>query len=575
MRSAISWDVFGYYLYLPALFYQNDLELKDVGFANDARNTYDLSNTLYQVHELEGGGKVIQYTTGYAIISLPAFAAGHFIAGATGEPQDGYSMPYQISQTVWMLLICLLGLFVVRKVFLFYFNDNLSALLILLLVLATNYFVQITHNLTTQHGLLFTLQALVIWNLIQWHATDKGKHLILISIYFGLACITRPTEVVLFLLIFQWGFGNPYAALLGWIRTFKRRTLVLLTSIMLVFIIALPQFLYWKIATGHYFTNSYANHGEGLDFFHPYLKQFLFSFRKGWLIYTPIMFFAFVGLWVSFKNKLTFRFAALAFLLVNLYLTSSWTTWWYAGSFSQRAMVQSYPLMMVLIGASIQWLTKHQKIKWVIGFILGSLTALNLFQSWQYNEKILDSSRMTKSAYFSIFLKSERPDNLDELLMIDRGTMGLPENRYSEKYQSIEIQNQHFHDLPDSVLILTVDDEFYNVFKSPYSDLTRGEHCWVNIDVELYCDSALTDELLIVATMDHGGNYGYTAQGFKPNDYKTGQWNHLTFTYLTPPIRDPEDPISVYLWKRKKLDIQIKNIKVTKQILKNESEYDQ
>jgi hypothetical protein len=575
MSSAISWDVFGYYLYLPALFYENDLTLHDVEFANEARNKYDLSNTLYQVHEVEGGNKVIQYTTGYAIISLPAFASGHFIAGATNQPQDGYSMPFQIAQTIWMLIICLLGLFVLRKVLLHYFQDSLTASLILILVLATNYFIQITQNLTTQHGVLFTLQALILWNLIQWHTTEKGKYLVYLSICFGLACVTRPTEAALILLIFLWGYRNPYEALLGWIKTLTRRTLVLFSSIILVVIIAIPQLLYWKIATGHYITNSYANPGEGLDFSQPHIQEFLFSFRKGWLVYTPIMFFAFVGLWVSIRKKMTFSIAVLSFILLNLYLTSSWTTWWYAGSFSQRAMVQSYPMMMLLIGTCIQWLTKYQKIKWFVWLIVVGLTGLNLFQSWQYNQKILDSSRMTESAYFSIFLQTEKPNNLDELLMIDRGTIGIPENRYPEKYHSVEIHNQQFLNLPDSIHVFTSDEEFYNIIKSPYSELTRGEHCWITIEVELFCDSALTDELLIVATMDHGGNYGYSAKGFEPHEYKYGQWNLLKFTYLTPPIREPEDPISVYLWKRKKLDIQIKNIKVTKQILKNESEYDQ
>lgn len=180
---------------------------------------------------------------------------------------------------------------------------------------------------------------------------------------------------------------------------------------------------------------------------------------------------------------------------------------------------------------------------------------------------------MTRAAYFSIFLKTERPTNLDELLMIDRGTAGVPINRYPEKYNIVSVKNMKYDDQPDSVLLMKADDEFYNIHKAAYRDFTSGEHCWVDIDVEVFCDSILTDELLVVATMEHGGNYGYTTQGFAPGAFQAGQWNTLHFSYLTPPARNPNDLLAIYLWKRKKLDVLIREIDVHKQVLKNESEY--
>lgn len=572
MQSAISWDVFGYYLYLPAVFYQHDPGLQDVQFANDARNKYDLSATLYQVHEVEGGHRVIQYTCGYALISLPAFAAGHYIAGKTGAAQDGFSLPYQQALVYWMLMICLIGLFYLHKILLHFFDDRFSAILLALLLLATNYYEQIVHNLTTQHGLLFTLQAMLLWHLIRWHENQKSKDLILVSLLFGLACLIRPTEGILAILIFFWGNTSIKGAFIHWFNILKQRPWLIFFSCFIVALCALPQLIYWKMATGHFITNSYANHGEGLDLHRPHTWSFLFSFRKGWLIYTPIMLLAIIGMYRSLRSE-KWGLAAILFFIINVYVASSWTTWWYAGSFSQRTMVQTYPLMILLVGICLKWMSSWKRLPWMGWSLVVVFSALNVFQSWQYEHKILDSSRMTRAAYFSIFLKTERPTNLDALLMIDRGTAGVPINRYPEKYNIVSVKNMKYDDQPDSVLLMKAEDEFYNIHKAAYRDFTSGEHCWIDIDVEVFCDSILTDELLVVATMEHGGNYGYTTQGFAPGAFQAGQWNTLHFSYLTPPARNPNDLLAIYLWKRKKLDVLIREIDVHKQVLKNESEY--
>lgn len=110
---------------------------------------------------------------------------------------------------------------------------------------------------------------------------------------------------------------------------------------------------------------------------------------------------------------------------------------------------------------------------------------------------------MTKAAYFNIFLKTERPQHLDELLMIDRGTSGIPVNQFPEKYTSIPVMTRTFFEETDSIFVMKPEDEFYNIHKTAYRDLTIGEHCWVDIDVEVFCDSILNDELLIVAAMEH------------------------------------------------------------------------
>ena len=47
----------------------------------------------------------------------------------------------------------------------------------------------------------------------------------------------------------------------------------------------------WKWQTGSWVVYSYKD--EGFDFMHPHFWEFLFSFQKGWLLWSPIIGIAF------------------------------------------------------------------------------------------------------------------------------------------------------------------------------------------------------------------------------------------------------------------------------------------
>jgi len=56
--------------------------------------------------------------------------------------------------------------------------------------------------------------------------------------------------------------------------------------------------------SGEFIINPYAagNPGEGLELLQPHILKVLFSFRKGWFIYTPMMIFTVMGFWQMYKN---------------------------------------------------------------------------------------------------------------------------------------------------------------------------------------------------------------------------------------------------------------------------------
>jgi hypothetical protein len=92
-EAAISWDVSGYYWYLPSVLIYKDL--KHQGFKDSVLNKYGPTHREFlQGMALDNGNYVMKYASGMAVMYLPFFTAAHLAAGALGYPRDGFSTPY-------------------------------------------------------------------------------------------------------------------------------------------------------------------------------------------------------------------------------------------------------------------------------------------------------------------------------------------------------------------------------------------------------------------------------------------------------------------------------------------------
>ncbi len=91
--SIISWDVVGYYLYLPATFIHHDAGIKDFSWLQGILDTYKPTIGFYQAYTGPAGEYVMKYTMGLAILYEPFFFIAHWIAPVLGYPADGFSLP--------------------------------------------------------------------------------------------------------------------------------------------------------------------------------------------------------------------------------------------------------------------------------------------------------------------------------------------------------------------------------------------------------------------------------------------------------------------------------------------------
>ncbi len=162
INSVITWDVYGYYLYLPAIFIYDDLE--ELKFAEPLREKYNSSPALYQVFHAENNKPVIMYSAGMSVVYAPFFLLAHAYAKTSDvHPADGLSEPYHFAIGVGNIIYVLFGFFFLYKVLLFYFDPMVTAVSLLGIFFGTNLFYYASLEPQTAHPIEFSIYAAVIW----------------------------------------------------------------------------------------------------------------------------------------------------------------------------------------------------------------------------------------------------------------------------------------------------------------------------------------------------------------------------------------------------------------------------
>jgi hypothetical protein len=351
-ETAISWDVAGYYYYLPAILIYKDL--KKVAFHSDLDKKYGYQgNDFYAALPSTNGNLVMKYTSGMAIMYAPAFLIAHAIATPLGYEADGFSKPYQVAIGVWSLMVALIGLWFLRKILLrASFEDNAVGCSLLALALATNYLDYSTINNAMTHGYLFTLYAITLWLTIRFYETPSVFKALGIGISIGLIILTRPTELPVIFIPFFWQISSKIDLANRFIFLKKHATKIILTALTIISLGAI-QLVYWKYASGHFLYNSYGPEDK-MEWFNTHIIDGVLSARKGWLVYTPIMSFSLIGFIFLYKKQREYFWAIFPFTLLFIYVSFAHNIWWYGGGLGQRQMIQIYPLLAFPMTAFFQ-----------------------------------------------------------------------------------------------------------------------------------------------------------------------------------------------------------------------------
>lgn len=436
-EAAISWDVAGYYLYLPALFIYDDI--KKQAFLDDIIDQYSPTPENIQSYQLDNGNYVMKYTMGQALTLSPFFIVAHIWASNSDDyPSDGYSYPYQLLIAIGSFLIAIVGLIYLRKILLEYFEDSIVAMALIAIVFGSNYleYAGISSGMT--HNSLFTYYALLLWNTHQFYTKSSVIRAIGMGVIIGLMALTRPTEIVAILIPILWNLEsiNKVILMQKW-QFFKDHKIAITLSIFAAMAVGSLQLLYWKIISGDWIVYSYQN--EGFSWLSPHIKECLFSYRSGWLVYSPIMIFSIFGLFMIRQILRKISLSIIVFSIVFMYVTFSWDVWWYGGSLGQRAMVQSYIVLAFPIGSFFVWVAKRNALFKLIVIIISILFIYcNIFWTHQgHRGGMLHVGQMTKE-YFWKVLGSTQSDRDDLKLLDNKDHLGSDEIRYDLNILAIQ-----------------------------------------------------------------------------------------------------------------------------------------
>jgi hypothetical protein len=405
-QTPFQWDADQYYSYLPATFIYHDLDFS--------------YTTRYWLITAPNGKAVAKGTYGMALMFSPFFLLGHKIAINQHSALDGYSEPYGTCVHYGSLFYCLFGLFILSRVLRRFFSDKITALTIVSLFFATNLFFYTLRDGEMSHCYSFFLISLFLWLTCRWHERGKSIYFLWLGLTTGLLTLIRPNEIII-LLVFA-GYGVQ-----SWpeLKTKVRGIVLSLKNIPLFalgfFIMWLPQMLYWKAKTDNFFFFSYGSE-ERFFWTDPQIMNVLFSYRKGWFVYTPIMMLTMIGLFFILKKSNPFKMATVVYLLISLYVLSCWWCWWYGGGFGMRSLIQAYALLAIPLAAFYEYILSLDFRKQiftvaarsVVILLFSGFTSLNIIQTYQYDHpadrRLLHYEAMSKAAYWRTFGKFDITD---------------------------------------------------------------------------------------------------------------------------------------------------------------------
>ncbi|MDA3910027.1 MAG: hypothetical protein PF448_01555 [Bacteroidales bacterium] len=423
-NGIIYWDVISYYGYLPATFIYKDLSLK---FKDNYEGDHHF---VIWANKTPNGNYAMKTSMGLSYLYAPWFFIGHAVALNTDYDAGGYSVPYNIALQFGILFYLLIGLIFLRKVLRRYFNAWITALTMISVIVGTNLYFYIVYKAAVSHSYNFILFSIFIWLVIKWHEKRSWKHTILLGLTGGLITLIRPTNIIVLLLLLLWdvtSFSDLKKRFSLFIREY-RKILVMAGVFILIWI---PQFIYWKTITGSLFYYSYGD--EGFFFLQPKFFKSLFSYRSGWLVYSPIMAIALIGFPFMIKQKTKEALTPiLLFTFINMWIIFSWWCWWWGGSFGLRPLTDSYAFLALPFASFIFFISKQKRI-WIkiVGLsLVVLLNAYGIYMTVKYVRLSIHNDGMNKELFWYNFTSVKTKKNFWDRVTppdYDRALRGLDE----------------------------------------------------------------------------------------------------------------------------------------------------
>ena len=353
-------DAKGYYAYLPALIIYQDPNFEFFHAIEEQK--YYNKDLFYDYRYIIGDIWINKYYCGTALLEMPFFLIAHFLSFLLDYEMDGYSKLYQGFISIAAIFYLLTGLVLLNRFLTrFEIKENIRILILITTVFGTNLFYYSVCEPGMSHVYSFAMVAFFLNYSKRYHDSQEKWLIPIILISLGMIILMRPVNGLIMLLL-----PFLYSSKKKFLERFKTmwhsKKHLILGFFGFTTIISL-QLIYYKIATGNFFVYSYGE--EGFHFSEPHIFDFLFSYKKGLFVYTPIFGLSLIGLHYLRQHSFYQFIGFSAFFILLVYISSSWWQWYYGGSFSTRVFIEFIPIFMLLLAFAIQH-AKHGIQKFLI-----------------------------------------------------------------------------------------------------------------------------------------------------------------------------------------------------------------
>ncbi len=555
-------DAKGYYTYLPQFFIKHDLVNHNPDLPYINKTDKGLAN---------------KYFIGTPLFWSPFFGAAYTYTKMKGEVSDGYTAPFKKMISLAALFWLCIALFCLSETLrMLQFSETVNALTLLLITFGTNLFYYSVIEPTMSHLYSFTALSVLLCFGMKFFRSGRKLFLIVAFLAFVLGVLIRPTNIIWMICLLPFLAGSISAVL----EKVRNRN-VLLTVIPIALIFVFLQCGVFYLETGHWFLKAYP--GEGFYFFHPQFIKVLFGFQKGWFVYTPLAAIAMTGFIPLYRQNKTVFYSFLLALLLFVYTIAAWWSWSFADSFGHRAFIDLYPVVAILLAASLSFIPAliGPKIKFLneidCRFLLRTACCIclgiNLIQTYQFYTHILHYNSMDWNRYKYVFLKTtpQFVNTLGGSVDIQPYSTKTPEPIYRSEntFKSAlpgwtTLSPASFNGKP----ALHFRGEEYGATLTLPTDtsLVLSKKLFARISLTRYevlrnCSSGV----LLVADVFNSKNEHEFYNSFPINDEpadKEGDLSTFHYTLEIPELKDKNAKVSFYIWNQKRQDFYITDFNV-------------
>ncbi len=379
----ITSDARGYYVYLPSLVVDGDLD-----FSNQIREHWGTEwNPALLLDRTERGLIRNRYPIGLALTLFPSFLAAHAatkaagLLGVSGLPPDGYSLLYQLAATAVVMALGLASMAMIDDLAVRRFQLNPRAVAAAIVAywigspFAYYYFREplMAHVVSGFWVVGVLAVGLAMTDRVRWW------HPLALTLAGSMAIVSRPSNA----------FIAPFLVYLV-VELGRRRFLAGATRFLplaaLGLVPILLQMLTSELLFGHPVHYSYR---ETFHWTKPMLLHTLFSPKHGLFVWSPLLVLAAAGgAWATFRRDGVRNGLWLSLLLsgaVLWYINSAWEGWSFGDAFGARAFLEiSFLFILGLSMCFDQLRTSGHRIRrlvtgWTLASIVYSLVLMALY----------------------------------------------------------------------------------------------------------------------------------------------------------------------------------------------------